>query len=166
MQFQQEFTARPWNIRRCFLPLWPTARRGKDGQAKRSRETRHAGLEVYRGRLRTRRVPSERLRLVSKSHLTLTWGGVMKQHDLRFAEPCSCLIESSVAHPPTSECVYPRLAASPRTLPSQILLIDIHYSLASSVYGGPIRGSALNESKPQLSVTDYELTRSAYHADR
>lgn len=53
--------------------------------------------------VRTRRVPSERLRLVSKSHLTLTWGGVMKQHDLRFAAPCSCLIETSVAHPPILE---------------------------------------------------------------
>ena len=45
----------------------------------------------------------QRLRLVSKSHLTLTWGSVMNQHDLRFAMPCSCLIESSVAHPPYSD---------------------------------------------------------------
>lgn len=82
----QEFTTRPWNIRGCFLPL--------------------LGYEssIYRGPGCThRRVPSERLRLVSKSHLTLTWGGVMKQHDLRFAAPCSCLIETSVAHPPILE---------------------------------------------------------------
>ena len=82
----QEFTTRPWNIHRgCFLPL--------------------LGYESSIGgpAVRTRRVPSERLRLVSKSHLTLTWGGVMKQHDLRFAAPCSCLIETSVAHPPILE---------------------------------------------------------------
>lgn len=30
----------------------------------------------------------------------------MKQRDLRFADRCSCLIESSVAHPPTLECIY------------------------------------------------------------
>lgn len=79
---------------------------------------------VYRGReegggpvVRTRRVPSERLRLVSKSHLTLTWGGVMKQHDLRFAAPCSCLIETSVAHPPFhfGTRVYLRTHARTRT---------------------------------------------------
>lgn len=64
--------------------------------------------------VRARRVPSERLRSVSKSHLTLTWGGVMKQHDLRFAAPCSCLIETSVAHPPFHFGV-PSLSSRART---------------------------------------------------
>lgn len=126
MQFQQEFTARPWNIRRCFLPLAGGeskkeiyTERARFRERERREEPwmeRYVALELYRGRLRTRRVPSERLRLVSKSHLTLTWGGVMKQHDLRFTEPCSCLIESSVAHPPTLECVYRCFrSVSPRT---------------------------------------------------
>lgn len=69
------------------------------GERKSRRDrARYAALVLYRAPLRARRTPSERLRLVSKSHLTLTWGGVMNQHDLRFAGPCSCLIETSVAH--------------------------------------------------------------------
>lgn len=67
------------------LPSLSSGERKSEG-ARRDR-AHYAALALYRAPLRARRTPSERLRLVSKSHLTLTWGGVMNQHDLRFAGP-------------------------------------------------------------------------------
>lgn len=87
--------------------------------------------------LRTRRDPSERLRLVSKPHLTLTWGGVMNQHDLRFAEPCSCLIESSVAHPAIPESYLYFHVLSRKKRPSIFLSPLSSFLLLLGTFGRP-----------------------------
>jgi len=73
----------------------------------------YEALALYRAPLCARRTPSERLRLVSKSHLTLTWGGVMNQHDLRFARP--------VFLPYWNQC---RSSAQSPTIPSRILVLS------------------------------------------